>query len=178
MTWTQYQTHIVTIQSVACEQAPQGALVEGGEKEGELATMSLELEFHLQFPCGILSTGLSNFCQSVWSGNEHECKQTLKNMCQGKWCHYANQHFTSTFLMQTFKLQRLSCKLLFLSALPPEHPLEVAPGYIYSWLLCSLYSMTQNRLYLKPLPPSLPSVNLWLYLPSGGFLRTLDTQCV
>ena len=45
---------------------------EGG-KEGELATKSLEFEFHLQFPCGSLSTGLSDFRQSVQSGNEPEC---------------------------------------------------------------------------------------------------------
>ena len=41
------------------------------------ATMSLEFEFHLQFPCGSLSTELSDFHQS------RECKQTLKNTCQG-----------------------------------------------------------------------------------------------
>jgi len=37
---------------VACEQALLGTLVAGQEKEGELATMSLEFEFHLQFSCG------------------------------------------------------------------------------------------------------------------------------
>ena len=34
-------------------------------------------------PCGPLSTGLSDFRQSARSGNERECKQTLKNTCQG-----------------------------------------------------------------------------------------------
>ena len=34
----------------ACEQAFRGALEAGREKEGELATTSLEFEFHLQFP--------------------------------------------------------------------------------------------------------------------------------
>ena len=57
--------HVVTTHSVACKQALQGALVVGQEKEGELAATSLELEFHLQFPCGIPSTGVSNFCQSA-----------------------------------------------------------------------------------------------------------------
>ena len=42
-----------------------GAVAEGGEKKGELATMSLEFEFHLQFPCGCPSTELSNFHQSA-----------------------------------------------------------------------------------------------------------------
>ena len=63
---------------VACEQALRGALAAGREKEGELATASLEFEFHLQFPCGSPSTELSDFRQSARSGNERECKQTLK----------------------------------------------------------------------------------------------------
>ena len=67
---------------IACKQALWGALVAGWQKEGELATTSLEFEFHLQFPCGSPSTELSDFCQTVGSGNERECKQTLKNMCQ------------------------------------------------------------------------------------------------
>ena len=67
---------------VACKQALQGALAAGREKEGELATMSLEFEFHLQFPHSSPSTELSDFHHSVQSGNEHECKQTLKNTCQ------------------------------------------------------------------------------------------------
>ena len=68
---------------LVCEQALRGALAAWWEKEGELATMSLEFEFHLQFPCCSLSTELSDFRQSARSGNEHECKQTLKNTCQG-----------------------------------------------------------------------------------------------
>ena len=68
---------------LAWEQAVRGALALGREKEGELATWSLELEFHLQFPCGSPSTELSDFCQSARSRKERECKQTLKNMCQG-----------------------------------------------------------------------------------------------
>ena len=43
--------------------------------------MSLEFEFHLQFPCDSLSSELSDFCQSAQCGNEHKCKQTLKNTC-------------------------------------------------------------------------------------------------
>ena len=57
----------------ACEQALRSALAEGREKEGELATTSLEFEFNLQLP----SIELSNFRQSARSGNERECKQTL-----------------------------------------------------------------------------------------------------
>ena len=75
----------VTISSdvVAWEQALQGALAAGWEKEGELATTPLEFEFHLQLPCGSPLTELSDFRQSVRSGNERECKQTLRNTCQG-----------------------------------------------------------------------------------------------
>ena len=64
------------------KQALWGALAVGWEKEGELATTSLEFECRLQFPCGSPSTELSDFCQTAQSGNERECKQTLKNMCQ------------------------------------------------------------------------------------------------
>ena len=35
---------------LACEQALWGALAAGREKEGEVATASLEFEFHFQFP--------------------------------------------------------------------------------------------------------------------------------
>ena len=68
---------------IACEQALRGALVARREKEGALAFTSLKFEFHLQFPCGSPSTELSDFRQSGRSGNEHKCKQTLKNTCQG-----------------------------------------------------------------------------------------------
>ena len=68
---------------LACVQALWCTLAAGQQKEGELATMSPEFEFHLQFPCGSLSAELSDFCQSAQSGNKRECKQTLKNTCQG-----------------------------------------------------------------------------------------------
>ena len=60
----------------ACEQILWGAFL---EKEGELATKSLEFKFNLQFPCGSPSTELSDFRQSARSRNEHKCKQTLEN---------------------------------------------------------------------------------------------------
>ena len=66
-----------------CEQALRDALAAWWEKEGEHSTTSLEFEFYLQFPCCSLSTELSDFRQSARSGNERECKQTLKNTCQG-----------------------------------------------------------------------------------------------
>ena len=40
----------------ACEQALRGALAAEREKEGELATKSLEFKFRLQFPRGSQST--------------------------------------------------------------------------------------------------------------------------
>ena len=55
---------------LTCEQALPGALAAGREKEGELATASLEFEFYLQFLCGSPSTELSDFHQSARSGYE------------------------------------------------------------------------------------------------------------
>ena len=104
---------------VACEQALRGTLAAGREKEGNLATTSLEL----QFPCGSPSTELLDFRQSAKSGNDRKSKQTLKNTCQGNDVITdvisANQHFVSTFSTQTFKFQRRSCKLSFF--FPPRH---------------------------------------------------------
>ena len=57
-------------EEIACKQALRGTLAAGREKEGKLATTSLEFEFHLQFPCGFLSTELSDFCQSEQGGNK------------------------------------------------------------------------------------------------------------
>ena len=51
--------------------------------KSRLATASLENEFHLQFPCGLWSTELPDFCQLVQRGNKCGCEQTLKNTCQG-----------------------------------------------------------------------------------------------
>ena len=82
------------------------------DKEGELATTSLEFEFHLQFPCDSLSSELS-VCQSAQCGNERKCKQTLKTRAKGNVFNTnnvisANQHFALTLLMKIFKFQRRS----------------------------------------------------------------------
>ena len=66
----------------ACEKALWGALAAGRENEEELATSSLEFQFHLQIPCGSPSTVLSDFRQSARGGTERECKQTLKSTCE------------------------------------------------------------------------------------------------
>ena len=68
---------------LACEQAFRGDLAEGRKKEGELATTSLEFEFHLQYSCGSPSTELLELLQSARSKNERECKQRLRNTSQG-----------------------------------------------------------------------------------------------
>ena len=52
-------------QILAYQQALWGALAAGREKKGELATTSLEIEFHVQFLCGSPSTELSDFRQSA-----------------------------------------------------------------------------------------------------------------
>ena len=53
----------VTALVLTCEQALRGALTARLLKEGDLATMSLEFEFYLQFPCGSPLTWLSDFHQ-------------------------------------------------------------------------------------------------------------------
>jgi len=50
---------------LACEQALRGDLAAGREKEGELATTSLEFEFRLQRSCGSPLSELSDFGQSA-----------------------------------------------------------------------------------------------------------------
>ena len=65
------------------------------EKEGELATTTLDSTSNS--PCGPPSTELSDFRQSARSGNELECKQTLKNTCQRSWRHYWYHLCQSTF---------------------------------------------------------------------------------
>ena len=47
------------VHQIACNQALQGTLVAAWKKKGELATTSLEFEFHLQFLCGSMLTELS-----------------------------------------------------------------------------------------------------------------------
>ena len=88
------------------------------EKEGQLATTSLELEFHPQLPCGSPSTKLSDFRQLARSGNECECEQILKGNDVITNVISANRHFVSTFSMKIFKFRRRSCKLSFL--FPPR----------------------------------------------------------
>ena len=91
----------VTSPSLACEKAPGAALAAGWEKEGELATTSLEFEFRVQFPCGWPLTELSDFRQSAQSENERECKHRLKTCAKSNdvitSVISANQHFASTF---------------------------------------------------------------------------------
>ena len=95
--------HNISMADMACEQALRGALAVGREKEGELATLSLEFEFHLQFPCGSPSTELSDFRQSARSGNERECKQTSKNTCQGWWLHYYLRQSAFRIVIASFR---------------------------------------------------------------------------
>ena len=60
-----------------------GALAAEREKEEELATESLEFEFHLQLPCGSPSTELPDFRQSARRVNERETTAAKKNTSQG-----------------------------------------------------------------------------------------------
>ena len=107
---------------LACEEALRGALAAGREKEEELAFTSLEFEFRLQFACGSFSTELSDFRQSVRSGNIANVNKHCKTRALGNdvvtYAISADQHSVSTFSMQMFKSQRRSCELSFL--FPPR----------------------------------------------------------
>ena len=104
---------------IACEQALQGALAARWEKEGELATTSLEFEFHLQFPCvaprRLRCQIYANQRQAKTNANVNKHWKTrakgndvITNVTS------AYQQFSSTSSMQTFKFQRRSYKLFFL----------------------------------------------------------------
>ena len=78
--WVQVCLNISYTWCLACEQVLGGTLEAGREKEGEFAITSLELEFHLQFLYGSLSSELSESRQSVQSRNKCECKHFKKVM--------------------------------------------------------------------------------------------------
>ena len=92
-------------QKLVCEQALWGALATGREKEGDLATTSLEFEFHLQISSGSSSTSAN--VNKHWK-TRAKSNYVVVNVIS------ANQHFPSTFSMQIFKFHRRSCKLSFL----------------------------------------------------------------
>ena len=128
---------------------------QGRTKEGELATTSLGFELYLQFPCGSLSTELSDFRQSAQSKKEPECKQTLKNTCQGYWRHYLCHFCQSGFRIDFFDadIQIPESWLQALLPLPPhrQRALEsLLTGYgkciVYSLsaLSCSIYNHGQK----------------------------------
>ena len=109
----------ITWKNISLRASFPGRSLAWREKEGQLATTSLELEFHPQLPCGSPSTKLSDFRQLARSGNECECEQTsakgndvITNVIS------ANRHFVSSFSMQIFKFWRRSCKLSLL--FPPR----------------------------------------------------------
>ena len=74
---TQEEARFTLLTVFACEQDFRGAPAAGGwggggggrEKKGELATPSLEFEFHHQFPVAPRRTELSDFRESARSGN-------------------------------------------------------------------------------------------------------------
>ena len=88
--------------------------------------MSLEFEFHLNFPvapCRLSCQISTNQRKAETSVNVNKHRKTrakgndfISNVIS------ANQHVASTFSKQIFKFQRRSCKLSFLPhPLPPPH---------------------------------------------------------
>ena len=113
------------IHSLACEQTLRGALAARREKEGELATTFVEIEFHLRFPCVSPSTELLHFCQSSGSGNGCECKQNIEKHELRVMTSLLSSPLISIshrlFSMQKFKFQRHASSPSF-PASPPERP--------------------------------------------------------
>ena len=112
-----YLPNFLTPKNLAREQAIPWLPVNWQEKEGELATVSLEFEFHLHSPVAPrwLSCQISaNQCKAETS---LKVKKHWKTSVKGNDIitnvSSANQHLASTFSMQRFKFYRLSCKLSF-----------------------------------------------------------------
>ena len=127
--------------SLASEQALRGALAAGREKEGELATTSLEFEFHLQFPCGSPSTELLDSANQREAETRANVNKHWKTRAKGNDITNvisANQSFASTLSMQIFKFQRRSCKLSFLSRPAARAPRRACSQATDSFL-CPIY---------------------------------------
>ena len=117
---------------LACENALLGTLAAGQEKDGELATTSLEFEIHLQLPCGSPSTELSDFCQSARAETSANVNKHWKTRAMGTNVISAKQHFATTFSTQIFKLQRRSSNLSSLFPFRRQSaPESLLPGYCF-----------------------------------------------
>ena len=117
--------------NIACEQGLCGALAAGREKKGELATTSLEFEFYLQFPRVSPLTELTDFDLSARSGNERECKQTLKNTCRRN-DFITNVISANQLLHRLFRCRNSNSRDVVASSLPFFRPAATAP-----WRACS-----------------------------------------
>ena len=131
---------------LACEQAFRGDLAVGRKKEGELATTSLEFEYHLQYPCGSPSTELSDLRQSARSKNERECKQTrakgndvITNIIS------ANQHFESILFDADIQIPETKLQALF--SFPAPQSLLMCPlkPYVRDETKDFLFLRTYNK---------------------------------
>ena len=155
----------LTIDQLSTEQALRGTLATRQKKEGELATASLEFDFHLKFPCGSLLTELPDFSQSVPSGNKLKCKH-WKTRAKGNDIITnvisPNQHFSSTFSIQIFKFQRCSRKL--------SHPATRAPQR--AWSKASSGQLSPN--ILVETQPTLD----WYSTDSWSSIEQLSTKIV
>ena len=103
----------------------------GAGKEGELATTSLEFEFHVQIPCGSRSTELSDFRQSARRGNELECNKHWKTRAKGNDVITnvisANQHIASKKFDAYIQFPQTQLQaLLPFPVPPPKRPGELA----------------------------------------------------
>ena len=119
-----FLSHQLSLACLPCEQALRGALFARQEKEGELATRSLEFEYlHWKSWCKMLIGGddisnevVFNSCFSMFvyiRADWWKSDSSVDREPQGNWRWNSNS--------------RDSCKLSFLfPAPPPKHPRELA----------------------------------------------------
>ena len=112
-----------------CLQALRGSL--GAGREGSRACNYVSgIWIRLQFPCGFLSTKMSDFRQSALSGNEQECKQTLKNT----WKHAPRVMKSLLMSSPPISISHRLCQCRAVVASSPSfsRPAARAPRRVYS----------------------------------------------
>ena len=93
----------------------------------------------------------------------------------------ANQHFTSTFSMQIFKLQRRSCKLSIL--FPPRRksaPDILLAGYTVLLIYNDRFVVSTYRSFIRPIDGDLRSRPFWIINDGNidwGFLSLYYIVC-
>ena len=128
---------------VACEQALRGALAAGRDKEGELATTSLEFDYlHRKSRCEMLIGGDDIRNEALPLARVFQCLFPLALIGGNLTAQSTGSRRATGELEVEFKFQRRSCKLSFL--FPPRRqsaPESLLTGYTWQG--------PHNRAWLK-----------------------------